>query len=244
MYDLTKKVSKRYMTLIFTVFKIRWKYTIWEDLHKPLYSALAAQLYLIYLSERHGLKIPVDVVGQAKFWAKHLKKLGDWRLFVSESKKIPRGKCFSVAALLLFFCCFLASPLLLSCFSVAALLLSCCCSLASPLLLSCFSVAALLLSCYCSRAVLLLLSCFSVAALLLSCCCFLAVLLLLSCFSVAAFLLLRCCSLAVLLLLSCCFVAALLLFCFCFLAVLFLFSCFSFFIPLLMFVSACKPYQT
>ena len=46
---------------------IDWTMVKWTDLEKPLFSALAARLYLARLKEA----IPSDVPCQAKYWKKH-----------------------------------------------------------------------------------------------------------------------------------------------------------------------------
>ena len=52
--------------------KIKWSEVQWEDLRKPLHSALAVHLYLCIL-RMSGATIPgiADIDGQATFWRTH-----------------------------------------------------------------------------------------------------------------------------------------------------------------------------
>ena len=46
---------------------IDWMDVSWSDLRKPLYSAIAARLFLLNIPD----PIPSDLLGQAKFWKKY-----------------------------------------------------------------------------------------------------------------------------------------------------------------------------
>ena len=58
--------------LIQEKFNIDWRSVTWEDLRKPLYSGLAARLFLSNVVE----PIPSDLCGQATYWKKHYNKSG------------------------------------------------------------------------------------------------------------------------------------------------------------------------
>ena len=55
---------KRYRDDIKAKLGIDWTKTQWEDLEKPLYSGLAARLFLARISE----PIPSDLPSQAQYW--------------------------------------------------------------------------------------------------------------------------------------------------------------------------------
>ena len=71
-FDVTQTTSSSLKTLIDNIethYGIVWSSVEWEDLRKPLYSALAARLYLSTVSAQ----IPVigDLDGQASYWKMH-----------------------------------------------------------------------------------------------------------------------------------------------------------------------------
>lgn len=41
---------------------------MWSDLRKPLYSGIAAALYLQYIERMYATTIPTSINAQAKFW--------------------------------------------------------------------------------------------------------------------------------------------------------------------------------
>ncbi|XP_062600299.1 uncharacterized protein LOC134261927 [Saccostrea cucullata] len=51
-------------------FSINWPSVTWSDLRKPLYSGIAAALYVQYVLERYRTTIPSTVNAQALFWVK------------------------------------------------------------------------------------------------------------------------------------------------------------------------------
>ena len=51
---------------ISTNFGITWSTTVWNDLRKPLYSALAARLYMLLIST--SIPLANNVNGQASYW--------------------------------------------------------------------------------------------------------------------------------------------------------------------------------
>jgi len=68
-YDetVTQKGLKKYRDKIKAKLGIDWNDTEWEDLDKPLYSGLAARLFLARLSA----PIPTDLASQAQYWKTH-----------------------------------------------------------------------------------------------------------------------------------------------------------------------------
>lgn len=64
---MTQEGLKKYRDQIKAKLGIDWTKTTWKDLEKPLYSALAARLYLVRISD----KIPADLKKQACYWKKH-----------------------------------------------------------------------------------------------------------------------------------------------------------------------------
>ncbi|XP_072027313.1 uncharacterized protein [Amphiura filiformis] len=52
-------------------FDIDWKSVSWEDLRKPMYSALAARLYLSILSGIEMVPVIGDIDGQASYWKRY-----------------------------------------------------------------------------------------------------------------------------------------------------------------------------
>ena len=76
-FDDTKNTAAhpslaRKYKLIHDYFNIDWKEVTWEDLRKPLYSGLAARLFLSNVKS----KIPTTLCGQAAYWKKHYNKTG------------------------------------------------------------------------------------------------------------------------------------------------------------------------
>ncbi|XP_061169390.1 matrilin-2-like, partial [Saccostrea echinata] len=51
-------------------FSINWSRVTWSDLRKPLYSGIAAALYVQYVRERYRTTIPSTIDAQALFWTK------------------------------------------------------------------------------------------------------------------------------------------------------------------------------
>ena len=69
-YDATKDTSDATLNSlvqnIYNEFGINWTSTQWSDLRKPLYSALAARLYLQVISV--SIPLSSDISGQAMYW--------------------------------------------------------------------------------------------------------------------------------------------------------------------------------
>ena len=62
-----QKRLKKYWDQIKARLGIDWTKTQWQDLEKPLYSGLAARLFLI----RFRAPIPSDVLSQARYWKRY-----------------------------------------------------------------------------------------------------------------------------------------------------------------------------
>ena len=68
-FQQTKGSDSRLQTPINSIaneFDINWSTVQWIDLRRPLYSALAARLYLILVST--SIPLSVDLSGQASYW--------------------------------------------------------------------------------------------------------------------------------------------------------------------------------
>ncbi|XP_068708630.1 uncharacterized protein [Montipora foliosa] len=63
----TQRGLRKYWNAIKTRLGIDWTRTTWSDLEKPLYSGLAARLYLARIRAR----IPTDLSSQAQYWKIH-----------------------------------------------------------------------------------------------------------------------------------------------------------------------------
>jgi uncharacterized protein YegL len=63
----------------------------WNDLTKPLHSALGARLYLIYQSRNDANSIPRDIPGQGIFWERHYRPAGDVNYFVNRANSLEQG---------------------------------------------------------------------------------------------------------------------------------------------------------
>ncbi|XP_046559886.1 uncharacterized protein LOC124268909 [Haliotis rubra] len=73
-----------------SAFKIDWRSTSWADLRKPLYSGLAAALYIKKYNSR---SLPGDVTSQATFWASNLRPGGSMDDFIAKAKGLKGIDC-------------------------------------------------------------------------------------------------------------------------------------------------------
>ncbi|CAH1787670.1 unnamed protein product [Owenia fusiformis] len=64
-------------------FHIDWLSASWEDLRKPLYSGIAARLYLAFQSE-----IPLSLTDQATYWQKNYRPDGNQQDFVTKVNEL------------------------------------------------------------------------------------------------------------------------------------------------------------
>ena len=75
--------------LIAQELNIDWVSVQWDELQRPLYSALAARLILFYAPER----IPDNVEDQAQFWLQHYNTNGDIAEFAGAANELE-GKAY------------------------------------------------------------------------------------------------------------------------------------------------------
>ena len=73
MFEITQSsaamsVTNQFIRKIKTEFAIDWSTVVWQDLLKPLYSALGAQIYIQYTSRNDAKGVPRDIPAQALFW--------------------------------------------------------------------------------------------------------------------------------------------------------------------------------
>ena len=71
-------------------FNIDWPSVQWEDLHRPLYSGLAARLILLNVAE--SIPLASDVAGQASYWRRHYNTTGDEARFIADVAALQEGK--------------------------------------------------------------------------------------------------------------------------------------------------------
>ena len=69
---------------IFDNFAINWNTVDWTDLRIPLYSGLAARLFLSTIPE----EIPCDIAGQATYWATHYNTDGNAESFIQDADSL------------------------------------------------------------------------------------------------------------------------------------------------------------
>ena len=92
-YSSTKAVSSQLLQGISTSFSINWASTVWSDLRKPLYSAIAARLYLEVIS--NPIPLSTDVSGQGSYWANYYTSSGGTQsYFVTAVNALNEGKDF------------------------------------------------------------------------------------------------------------------------------------------------------
>ncbi|XP_046338529.2 uncharacterized protein LOC124119903 [Haliotis rufescens] len=72
-------------------FNIDWRNATWEDLRKPLYSGLAASLYIKYRSGSRDT--PADITSQASFWTRYMRTGGNRAAFVTKARNLPGMDC-------------------------------------------------------------------------------------------------------------------------------------------------------
>lgn len=81
-------------------FGIEWLTVKWEDLTKPLYSALAARLYLQYRSR--NLSIPRSIDDQADYWVRYYRLQSSRNEFIAEANRLEQGCSSSKGADMVF----------------------------------------------------------------------------------------------------------------------------------------------
>ena len=70
-------------------FGIDWQSVQWEDLRKPLYSALAARLILSNVTE--SIPLASDVAAQASYWRRHYNAVGTEARFITDVMALEEG---------------------------------------------------------------------------------------------------------------------------------------------------------
>jgi len=96
MFDKTQSSSTKtylqpYFNDIKKAFGIDWAKLTWQDLTKPLHSALAARLYVEYESRNDKTGIPRSIDDQSKFWVKYYRTSGSAKDFVSSASRLEQG---------------------------------------------------------------------------------------------------------------------------------------------------------
>ena len=74
------------------VFEINWQTVTWADLRKPLYSALAARLFLSNIAE--SIPGSANVADQARYWKQYYNTAvgaGTEQKFIDDVQAIPDG---------------------------------------------------------------------------------------------------------------------------------------------------------
>lgn len=83
-------ILANYMNQITAEFNIDWSTITWEDMNKPLHSALLARLYLVYKGDSDA-NLPRDIDGQAAYWNQYYNTEGDEHYFTKESAKLEKN---------------------------------------------------------------------------------------------------------------------------------------------------------
>ena len=65
-------------------FEIDWSKVEWSDLQKPLYSGLAARLYLCNIPD--PIPTSSDIPGQARYWKENYNEDGDEQKFIDDAE--------------------------------------------------------------------------------------------------------------------------------------------------------------
>lgn len=91
MFNLTKSGTpelKKIQDEVFRKLFVLWNGINWKDLNKPLYSGLAAA---IYLTTKTNDSIPLSKPDQAKFWKTHFRTNGNEQTFLTAMQAMPEG---------------------------------------------------------------------------------------------------------------------------------------------------------
>jgi len=96
MFDVTQSSSDnvvmlQYIKDIQKAFGIDWPSVTWDELTKPLHSALGARLYIQYQSRSDPSGIPREINDQAQFWKKYYRSNGDVNNFISAANRLETG---------------------------------------------------------------------------------------------------------------------------------------------------------
>jgi len=96
--NLANFVLIKYFADIQKNFGVDWTSVQWQDLRKPLYSALAAYLYVCYKSRMSDEAIPQTIEDQARFWRSYYRPNGTKQHFNTMAMKFENRtyKCVVV----------------------------------------------------------------------------------------------------------------------------------------------------
>ena len=83
----------RECNLIQSEFGINWMRVRWAELRKPLYSGLAAAMYILTKATN---QIPGDIAGQARFWRDNFNSFGHTATFVNRAEMLRDNGRFLV----------------------------------------------------------------------------------------------------------------------------------------------------
>lgn len=84
-------VMLQYIKDIQKAFGIDWPSVSWQDLTKPLHSALGARLYIQYQSRSDAKGIPRNISDQAVFWQRYYRPSGNPSEFTEKAEKLEKG---------------------------------------------------------------------------------------------------------------------------------------------------------
>ena len=76
---------------ILSVFKINWDLVSWSDLRKPLYSALAARLYLHYVGRNVNGGVPTTPLAQTTYYTTYYRPTGNATAFKGAAAALDKG---------------------------------------------------------------------------------------------------------------------------------------------------------
>lgn len=96
MFDTTQSSSSnvvllQYIKDIQTAFSIDWPSVAWDELTKPLHSAIGARLYLLYVSRNDPKGIPRNITDQATYWKQYYRPAGDTNEFITDANRLEKG---------------------------------------------------------------------------------------------------------------------------------------------------------
>ena len=95
-FNATKSGSQHLTALrakIKASLNIDWLQVTWDDMRKPLYSAIAA---LLFIESAATEPIPVKLEYQAAFWKKYYRANGDTDTFVLTAQTMIEGKQYII----------------------------------------------------------------------------------------------------------------------------------------------------
>ena len=92
MFETTQRLlvnlkQMKYLEDIREAFGIDWTSVEWNDLRKPLYSALGARLFVALKSSTDSVPVPRAIDDQARFWRTYYRPEADERHFSTRATK-------------------------------------------------------------------------------------------------------------------------------------------------------------